>query len=201
MCSSDLYVVSHDGFTLRDLVTYTQRRNEANGEGNRDGHAHEHGANFGVEGETDRPEVEASRARAVRALLATLCLAQGTPMLAAGSELGHTQHGNNNPYCQDNETTWIDWSRADAALAAFVAYALRIRRERLPFGNFWFEGKADGRGTADIAWLAADGGPLEGDAWQSTDRALGVLIGRPGRATGEALLLWINGADAPREAR
>lgn len=195
------YVVSHDGFTLRDLVTYVQRRNEANGEGNRDGHAHEHGHDFGVEGETDRADVVAARGRAVRALLASLCLAQGTPMLAAGAELGHTQQGNNNPYCQDNETTWIDWSRADETLIGFTAHVLRLRRGYLPFGNFWYQGDADIQGLSDVAWFSAEGTALDAVAWQSTDRALGVLVGRPGRATACRALLLLNGADSPRVFR
>ena len=96
------YVVSHDGFTLRDLVSYDLRHNEANGEDNRDGHGHNLSWNCGWEGPTDDPEVTGLRARLKRALLATLLLSQGTPMLAAGDELGHSQRGNNNPYCQDN---------------------------------------------------------------------------------------------------
>ena len=196
------YIVSHDGFTLHDLVTYTRRRNEANGEGNRDGHAHEHGHAFGVEGETDRPEIRAARGRAMRALLASLLSAQGTPMLAAGAELGHTQQGNNNPYCQDNETTWIDWSRADEGLTAFTAHVLQLRRTYLPLGNFWYEGRADASGIMDIVWFSADGSPLDAAAWQSTDRALGVLVGKPGRAAAaRAMLLLVNGADTPRTFR
>ena len=198
------YVVSHDGFTLRDLVTYAHRRNEANGEGNRDGHAHEHGSVFGVDGETGDEAVSAARARAVRAMLASLLLAQGTPMLAAGAELGHTQRGNNNPYCQDNEIAWIDWQQADAALTAFVARVSRLRRERLPFGDRWYDGLPDGRGVADVAWLDADGRTLDPAAWQSPDRALAVLIGRPGRSLpgrGVPLLLLVNGDAAPRAFR
>jgi glycogen operon protein len=196
------YIVSHDGFTLRDLVTYAQRRNEANGEGNRDGHAHEHGHDFGVEGETDRADIVVARARAMRALLASLCLAQGTPMLAAGAELGHSQQGNNNPYCQDNETTWIDWSRADESMIGFTSRLLGLRKTYLPFGNFWYEGAADAAGVLDVAWFSAEGTSLDAAAWQSTDRALGVQIGRPGRAAAaRALLLLLNGADSPRVFR
>jgi glycogen debranching enzyme GlgX len=150
------YVVSHDGFTLRDLVTYPHRRNEANGEGNRDGHAHEHGDDFGVVGETDDAAVGAARARAQRALLATVLLAQGTPMLAAGAETGHTQRGNNNPYCQDNETAWLDWTSVDEALIAFVARVSRLRRERLSFADRWYDGMPDGQGVADVSWSDAD---------------------------------------------
>ncbi|MFM7708606.1 MAG: glycogen debranching protein GlgX, partial [Gammaproteobacteria bacterium] len=181
-CDSIKYVVSHDGFTLRDLVTYRQRRNHANGEDNRDGHAHEHGMDFGVDGETDDPAVRRARSRAQRALLATLLLSQGTPMLAAGAELGHTQLGNNNPYCQDNETTWIDWARGDAGLCAFVERVARLRREHRPLGSRWYHGKEGPSGRVDLAWLGADGAPLDGEAWDRPDgRSLGVLIGEPGR--------------------
>jgi glycogen operon protein len=191
------HVVSHDGFTLRDLVTYPHRRNEANGEGNRDGHAHEHGDDFGVVGETDDAAVGAARARAQRALLATVLLAQGTPMLAAGAETGHTQRGNNNPYCQDNETAWLDWTSVDEALIAFVARVSRLRRERLPFADRWYDGMPDGQGVADVSWSDADGRVLDPAAWHSADRALAVLIGRPGRG-GPPLLALVNGDAAPR---
>jgi glycogen operon protein len=192
------YIVSHDGFTLRDLVTYAHKRNEANGEGNRDGHAHEYGHDFGVDGETDRPEVNAARARAVRALLATLCLSQGTPMLAAGAELGHTQQGNNNPYCQDNEITWLDWEQADPGLVEFVTHALRVRRECLPLGNFWYDGEFDGTEMPDIAWRSAEGDPLDAAAWRSDDRALAVHIFRSGRADRGPFFWCLNAAPSSR---
>ena len=104
------YVVSHDGFTLRDLVSYAERCNEANGEHNRDGHTANHSRNYGVEGDTDEPRIRERRDRVQRALLASVLLSQGTPMLAAGSELGHTQRGNNNAYCQDGPLSWLDWA-------------------------------------------------------------------------------------------
>jgi glycogen operon protein len=193
------YVVSHDGFTLRDLVTWEHRRNHANGESNRDGHASNHGCNFGIEGEDAPAAVHALRARVRRAMLATVLLAQGTPMLAAGDELGHSQRGNNNPYCQDNETSWIDWSHADARLCAFVERVARIRREHRPFGEHWYHGQPGPSGRVDLAWVAADGSPLAGDAWDRPDgRCLGALIGEPGRVPDgrhAALLLLIN-ADA-----
>ena len=201
-CDSLNYVVSHDGFTLRDLVSYSRRRNEANGEANRDGHAHEHGTDFGVDGETDDPGVLRARSRAQRALLATLLLAQGTPMLAAGAELGHTQRGNNNPYCQDNETSWLDWERADGALTAFVARVARLRRDRLPFADRWYDGAPDGDDLRDVSWADADGRPLDAAAWHSGGRALAVLIGRPGRDCGPrrgALLLLVNAGPEARD--
>jgi glycogen debranching enzyme len=132
------YIVSHDGFTLADLVSYDLRHNEANGEGNRDGHGHNLSWNCGWEGPTTDPEVRARRARLQRALLASLLLSQGTPMLAAGDELGHSQQGNNNPYCQDNELTWIDWSSADAALLEYTTHVIALRRRLLPLAPRWY---------------------------------------------------------------
>ena len=197
-CDSVNYIVSHDGFTLRDLVSYTHRRNAANGEDNRDGHAHNLSCHFGAEGETDNADVLAQRARAQRALLATLMLSQGTPMLAAGAELGHTQQGNNNPYCQDNPITWIDWALADESLIAFTARLATLRREWQPLRNRWYDGSRQGAGRRDLAWLTPEGGALEGDAWDRPDgRCLGVLMGEArGEARGPArpaLLMLVNG--------
>ena len=189
------YVVSHDGFTLRDLVSYSQKHNLANAENNRDGHDHNHNRNCGAEGPSDRPEVNALRGRLQRALLATQLLAQGTPMLAAGDELGHTQGGNNNPYCQDNPTTWIAWGEADQDLIAFTERVLALRRQALPLGNRWYDGLTDSRGLHDLSWLRADATPLQGDAWhQPGEQVLGCLIGKPGRAA--APLLWLTNGSA-----
>jgi len=184
------YVVSHDGFTLRDLLSYNHRHNEANGESNRDGHGHNLNFNCGTEGPSDDPVVNTLRGRLQRALLATTLLAQGTPLICAGDELGHTQGGNNNPYCQDNPTTWIDWSEADEDLIAFTARAIALRCQALPFANQWYSGVADALGLYDLAWLRGSGRPLEGDGWRDPHyRSLGCLIGRPGRAKAPLLLL------------
>ena len=190
------YAISHDGFTLRDLVSYSQKHNLANGENNRDGHGHNHSHNCGAEGPSEDPQVNALRGRLQRALLATQLLAQGTPMLAAGDELGHTQGGNNNPYCQDNEITWIAWDRIDADLMAFTQRVLELRRQALPLGSRWYDGLADAQGVQDLTWLRADAKPLHGDEWrQAGQLALACLIGKPGRAA--APLLWlINGSAA-----
>jgi isoamylase len=112
------FVVAHDGFTLRDLVSYNDKHNDANGEGNRDGESHNRSWNCGVEGATGDPEVLALRARQQRNLLTTLLLSQGVPMIAHGDELGRTQQGNNNVYCQDNELSWVDWDLDEAGSAA-----------------------------------------------------------------------------------
>ena len=186
------YVISHDGFTLRDLVSYDLRHNEANGEHNRDGHGHNLSWNCGIEGPTDDPEVLALRSRLQRAVLATLLLSQGTPMLAAGDEIGHTQQGNNNPYCQDNAITWIDWRQADTGLGNFTAQVLALRRRWLPLGASWYAGLADARGLHDLSWLRRHGGSLSDWDWnQSASRVLGAFIGAPGRG-GQPLLLLFN---------
>jgi glycogen operon protein len=188
------YVISHDGFTLRDLLTYEQRRNQANGEDNRDGPARNLGWNCGVEGPSDDPEVLGLRAGLQRALLATLLLAQGTPMLAAGDELGRSQQGNNNPYCQDNAITWIDWSLADDALIDFTAACIAVRRRWLPLGDDWHDD--DG-----LRWLRADGQPLTPADWQDpASRTLGVLIRRPARAP-QPLLLVVHAGERELEFR
>jgi glycogen debranching enzyme GlgX len=189
------FIVAHDGFTLADLVSHDRKHNEANGEGNRDGHDHNHSWNAGVEGPSDDPVVRALRGRLQRALLATLLLSQGTPMLCAGDELGHSQGGNNNAYCQDNATSWIDWSRADETLIAFTAQVLALRRAHRPLADRWYSGIADAQGRVDLGWLQADGTPLAGEDWgDPAQRVLGARIGAPGQP-GEALLLMMNAGD------
>ncbi len=185
------YIVSHDGFTLRDLVSYDLRHNAANGEQNRDGHGHNLSWNCGIEGETDDPEVLQLRSRLQRALLATLLLSQGTPMLAAGDELGHTQQGNNNPYCQDNAISWIAWPQADTALCRFTARVLALRRTWLPLRPSWYTGLADLHGLQDLSWLRRGGSALQDWDWtQAASRVLGACIGAPGRGQQPLLLLF-----------
>ena len=189
------YVTAHDGFTLLDLVSHSRRHNHANGEDNRDGHGHNLSTNCGHEGPSDDPRILARRAALQRALLACTLLAQGTPMIAAGSELGHTQHGNNNAYCQDNELSWIDWEKADLSLLEFVAVLARLRRELLPLDGRWFDAAdapAHGR-LPDLNWLQADGSALDEAAWHDVHRRdLMILIGSPGR-TRQPLALLVNG--------
>ena len=185
------YIVSHDGFTLRDLVSFDFRHNQANGEQNRDGHGHNLSWNCGIEGHTDDPEVLAMRAQLQRALLATLLLSQGTPMLAAGDELGHSQQGNNNPYCQDNAISWIDWTSADTGLLAFTARLLALRRQWLPLRPTWYTGLQGARGQHDLGWLRRNGQALGDEDWaQSQSRVLGALIGAPGRGAHSLLMLF-----------
>ena len=186
------YVVSHDGFTLRDLVSHDRRHNEANREANHDGHGHNLSWNCGVEGPTDEPEVLQRRARLQRALLATVLLSQGTPMLASGDELGHSQGGNNNPYCQDNTISWIDWTRVDNDLLQFTTHLTALRRQHLPLAGRWYTGLPYARGRADLAWTDASGQPLTAQAWNDHhDRVLVAHVGAPGRGT-RALLLMFN---------
>lgn len=195
------YVSSHDGFTLRDLVTYERRHNEANGEDNLDGHTHNYSCHFGVEGETERIEIQVVRGRVQRALLASVLLSQGTPMLAAGAELGHTQQGNNNAYCQDNALSWLDWTNADQALLDYVVWVAELRRRYLPLRNAWYHGLRAEPGAHDLEWLVPEGGRLEGDDWhRSEERCFGALVHEPGRGS-RRLLLLVNGETSRRDFR
>jgi glycogen operon protein len=162
-------VTAHDGFTLRDLVSYNHKHNDANGEGNRDGTDDNRSWNCGVEGDTEDPEVLALRARQQRNILTTLMLSQGVPMLVAGDELGRTQDGNNNGYAQDNELSWLDWDDVDHDLREFTRQLLELRRNHPVFRRRrFFEGKsARGVEFADIAWLTPDGQLMSDEHWTS----------------------------------
>ncbi len=177
--SSVNFVTSHDGFTLEDLVSYTVRRNFANGEENRDGHHESHSDNLGVEGPTKDPKVLAARALRKRNLLATLMFSQGVPMLLAGDEIGHSQGGNNNAYAQDNETSWLDWARADQALTDFVARLVALRRA-LPIlrqRRFLHARKRQCDGLPDVIWHHPDGrAPQSGDWHDPAFRCLCVEL-------------------------
>ena len=153
------FITAHDGFTLHDLVSYNDKHNEANGEDNRDGINENDSWNCGVEGETEDPEVLQLRARQKRNLLATLLLSQGVPMLLAGDEMGNTQHGNNNAYCQDSEIAWIKWDQADHDLLAFVQLLTGLRREHPVFRRpHFFRGRPiPGTVVSDIVWLNPEG--------------------------------------------
>ncbi len=174
------FVTAHDGFTLRDLVSYDHKHNEANGEENRDGTDSNHSWNCGVEGPTRDPDVRALRLRQSKNLIATLLLSQGLPMLLAGDELGRTQDVNNNAYCQDNDTTWQDWTRdAEAAeLLEFVRRLVRFRRGHIAFHRHrFFRGDPTPSGIKDVTWLRADGGERGGDDWgDAEDRTLGFVL-------------------------
>jgi glycogen operon protein len=163
------FIIAHDGFTLADLVSYVHKHNQANGEDNRDGTNENYSWNHGVEGETDDPAIRAARLRDQRNLLATLFLARGVPMLTAGAELGHSQKGNNNAYAQDNAISWIDWSRADLKLAAFVGRlsALRAAHPALKAPRFLAGAPLAENAPLDIEWRDAEGPLRDGAHWES----------------------------------
>jgi isoamylase len=173
------FVTAHDGFTLRDLVSYNEKHNEANGEENRDGESHNRSWNCGVEGPTGDPEVNALRARQQRNFLATLMLSQGIPMLVGGDEMGRTQWGNNNAYCQDNEISWFGWEQVDEGLLEFTSALIALRRRHPVFRRRrWFVGSPV-RGTEahDIAWFRPDGAEMSDEDWQhGFARSLGVFL-------------------------
>jgi glycogen operon protein len=171
------FVTAHDGFTLRDLVSYNEKHNEANGESNADGESHNRAWNCGAEGETDDPEVLRCRAQQVRNFLATLFLAQGVPMLHGGDELGRTQDGNNNAYCQDSELSWVNWSSIDEALLAFTRWVIALRRDHPVFRRRrWFQGRPI-RGTVDIGWFKPTGRSMTDKDWEASHaRSLGVFL-------------------------
>ena len=162
------FVTAHDGFSLRDLTTYDQKHNAANGEDGRDGESHNRSWNCGVEGETDLPEVQALRRRQARNLLATLLLSSGVPMLTMGDEVRRTQHGNNNAYCQDGEISWQPWELDLSArdLCAFTAQLVALRRAHPVLRpRSFFLGRTGPSGVKDLAWFGRDGRELSGEQW------------------------------------
>jgi isoamylase len=205
------FVTAHDGFTLRDLVSYNEKHNQANGENNQDGESHNRSWNCGVEGRTDNAEILALRARQQRNLLATLMVSQGVPMLVHGDESGRSQECNNNAYCQDNELTWVNWDHVDKPLSEFVAVLSRLRRQHPTFRrNRFFSGRPiereQGQPLPDIVWLNPDGAPMLPSDWgQPLARALGVFyngasIGKDWRGrpiTDVNFLLCFNSHDRP----
>ncbi|WP_353828487.1 glycogen debranching protein GlgX [Agromyces sp. SYSU T0242] len=180
------FVTAHDGFTLRDLVSYNEKHNEANGEGNRDGESHNRSSNLGIEGPTDDPDVLTLRARQQRNFLATLLLSQGVPMLSHGDELGRTQLGNNNVYAQDSELSWIDWEHADQPLIEFTAAVAKLRAEHPTFRRSrFFDGRpvrqAEGGPVPDIVWLRPDGSVMTPEDWDAGfGKAIGVFLNGQG---------------------
>jgi len=178
------FITAHDGFTLRDLVSYDGKHNEANGEDNRDGESHNRSWNCGVEGPTADPNIRALRRRQMRNLIATLFFSQGVPMLVAGDEIGRTQHGNNNAYCQDNEISWIDWNLDDEgrALLEFTRMAVALRNRHPLFRRLtFFRGRAVHEDSEkDITWLHPHGREMDDEEWsEGHARCLGAhLYGR-----------------------
>ena len=203
--SSINMITAHDGFNLADLTSYRQRHNEANGEHNRDGHGQNYSDNAGVEGPSDDAAVLQQRAVWQRALLSTLLLSQGTPQLLAGDEIGHSQRGNNNAYCQDNPTTWLDWTQADDVMTSFTAGLTGLRRRYPALRHTqWFRGqsvdafKESHAGGCDIVWLRPDGQPMTSPDWDDPGQssfACVIEVSEPGvpqvQAT-ERLMLLLN---------
>jgi glycogen operon protein len=200
------FVTAHDGFTLNDLVSYNEKHNEANGEGNRDGTDDNASWNCGVEGPTDNPDVIALRERQKRNFLATLILSQGVPMICGGDEIGRTQRGNNNAYCQDNELSWYDWKldRSSRDLFAFVQRLIALRREHpvLRRRRFFQGGRIWGSEVKDLAWFRPDGKEMTEDDWnKGYVRCLGLRLAgdaieekdeKGRRIIGDTLLILLN---------
>ncbi|WP_416356947.1 glycogen debranching protein GlgX [Aureimonas phyllosphaerae] len=164
------FVAAHDGFTLADVVAYEDKHNEANGEGNRDGHNENHSWNNGAEGASADPAILAARRRDIRALLATLFVSRGNPMIVAGDEMGRSQGGNNNAYAQDNETVWVDWAAADDGLVAFTARLARLRADTPALRSPAFLTGAEMEDGPDVTWLGADGAAMAPADWQDGER-------------------------------
>jgi len=173
----------HDGFTLRDLVSYDEKHNEANGEDNRDGSTDNRSWNCGAEGPTDDPDINALRARQVRAMLSTLLLSFGLPMLLGGDEIGRTQGGNNNGYCQDSEISWFDWTTADYDLRDYVKRLLALRREHPVFRRKKFLAGAE---AGELSWFNNEGTQVSHDQWADS--------------TMHAIAVYLDGEDAPDAA-
>jgi isoamylase len=212
-CHSINFVTSHDGYTLSDLVSYREKHNEANGEGNRDGDNNNFSENYGVEGPTLRPEIVAVRSRQVRNMLATLLLSQGVPMLLSGDECRRTQQGNNNAWCQDNAVSWFDWSLVDANadLGRFVRELVRFRlgNPTLRRDSFLKGGMSTSATLADVEWFSPEGLHID---WYAADGGLVCLFGAPSRENPDAaaggvegvarhVLFFTNAGSEPRTFR
>ncbi|MEV7429690.1 glycogen debranching protein GlgX [Nocardioides sp. NPDC092400] len=206
------FVTAHDGFTLRDLVSYNEKHNDANGEDNNDGESHNRSWNHGVEGPTDDEGILTARAREQRNFLATLLLSQGVPMLLHGDEMSRTQDGNNNTYAQDSEIAWMHWDRADTALLEFTAAIAQLRKEHPTFRRKrFFTGRevrtGDGERLNDIVWLHPEGRPMEDGDWEGGQQVIGMYLNGDGiagkdergqRIVDDHFLLYFN-ADGPTD--
>ncbi|MEM8642364.1 MAG: glycogen debranching protein GlgX [Cyanobacteria bacterium P01_G01_bin.54] len=200
------FITAHDGFTLNDLVSYNEKHNHANGEDNQDGDDHNRSWNCGAEGETDDPEILVLRERQRRNLLVTLMLSQGVPMLLGGDELGRTQQGNNNAYCQDSKISWFDWSLRikNADFLSFTRDLIAFHHNHPVFQRRnWFQGREiHGSGVRDIAWYNPDGAPMNEEQWNhGYIKAIAIFLNgeeldapdeRGQRRTGESFLLFFN---------
>jgi glycogen operon protein len=191
------YLTSHDGFTLHDLVSYSRKHNERNGEQNRDGHDHNISANYGAEGPTDNPQIMDLRRRQMRNMLTMLFTSLGTPMILMGDEIGRSQQGNNNAYCQDNEINWMDWRNLgplERELYGFVAYLARLRRDRPLLRRSSFpHGEVLSGGPKTVSWLKPDGTEMSEQDWlDGSTRIIAALLAD----TDEPLILLLFNAAA-----
>jgi glycogen operon protein len=200
------FVASHDGFTLHDIVSYGERHNEANGEDNRDGHGENFSTNWGIEGPTDDPAVAALRERLKRFMLVLLFASQGTPMLLAGDEMGRTQQGNNNAYCQDNEISWVDWKLAEApanrALSQFIKRLIAVRQAwPVMRCDTFLHGRTEPiADLRDIVWFDEQARELTEAAWHdSAARLLAVRRACPVDGGVCVSLVLMNATDEDRE--
>ena len=192
------FLAVHDGFTLRDLVSYSEKHNEANGEDNRDGHNNNSSWNCGVEGETDDPAVIAARKRDVRALLATLLLSRGVPLLQQGDEMWRTQQGNNNAYAQDNDITWVDWESGDGDLVDYVAALRRFRKAHPALTHDHFLSGHHRKGIRDVVWWHPEGREMGEAEWRQDDAS---VLGMQLHMAGDEVLVWFNRLVEPVPAR
>jgi len=183
------FLAVHDGFTLADLVSYSDKHNEANGEDNRDGHNNNSSWNNGVEGPTDDEEVIAARKRDVRALLATLFMSRGTMLLQQGDELGRSQQGNNNAYAQDNEITWLDFEHADGVLVDYVAALHNFRKAHPALTHDHFLSGQERHGVRDVVWLHPEGREMNEGDWNAAGAS---VLGMHLNISGDELIVWFN---------
>ena len=199
------FITSHDGFTLQDVVSYEHRHNEANGEDNRDGHSHNCSCNYGVEGDSDDPDLNALRRRQRLNMLATVLLSQGTPMLLAGDEFGNSQQGNNNAYAQDNETAWLDWSglRDDPEFVDQVRELIWLRRESalLRIDDYVHGSLQLGNNNIEISWINRDGEHKHGDEWASSRAFTLQIKSSNDRNQVSIIAIAINGDHEPATLR
>jgi glycogen operon protein len=188
----------HDGYTLADLVSYLDKHNEANGENNRDGHNNNHSWNCGVEGATDDANVLAMRRRDIRAMLATLFLSRGLPLLQQGDEFGRTQQGNNNAYAQDNEITWLDWEKADGTLVDYVSALVDFRKRHSALTHDHFLTGQSKNGVRDVSWLHPDGREMNDGDWNDAGAS---VLGMRLQVPNEDVIVWFNRRIDPVLAR
>ena len=190
------FITAHDGFTLNDTVTYDEKHNDANGEDGKDGSSDNRSSNYGVEGPTDDPEINRTRARQIRNMLATLLLSQGTPMLVAGDEFGRTQNGNNNAYCQDSEISWVNWNIEEKG-QALIDFVTRITslRSRFPIlrrNRFLTETYNEELDVKELTWINAGGGEMQSGDWDEAAQSIGLILDGRAQPTG----IRRRGADA-----